>query len=82
MMMRAILILIAMATAACAEPLPVPKTGTCPSNYHESGGCCAPNSLRYCVPRSARHSGNLYVDEWEIVYELVREELKRWGIFT
>lgn len=27
-----------------AEPIPVPKTGQCPSGYRESGGCCAPTS--------------------------------------
>jgi hypothetical protein len=25
-----------------AEPIPLPKTGQCPSGYRESGGYCAP----------------------------------------
>jgi hypothetical protein len=34
----AIAMLIAVVTTAYAEPLPVPKTGQCPSSYRESGG--------------------------------------------
>jgi hypothetical protein len=33
---------IVASSAALAEPLPVPKTGTCPSGFRESGGFCAP----------------------------------------
>ena len=40
-------VLIALAaTVAAAEPLPVPKTGACPSSYRESGGYCVPMSER------------------------------------
>jgi hypothetical protein len=28
--------------AAMAQPLPVPKTGSCPPGFYESGGHCAP----------------------------------------
>jgi hypothetical protein len=38
--------LLLATTAAIAEPLPQPKAGQCPAGYHESGGYCAPTSLR------------------------------------
>jgi hypothetical protein len=38
----ATIIAVALASSALAQPLPVPKTGPCPSGYRESGGFCAP----------------------------------------
>jgi hypothetical protein len=38
------LLVLLAAWAAAAEPLPVPKTGTCPSSYRDSGGYCVPTS--------------------------------------
>jgi hypothetical protein len=41
--MRAlIIILLAFASTASAQPLPQPKVGQCPSGYAQSGGFCAP----------------------------------------
>jgi len=31
-----------LTTAALAQPLALPKTGSCPAGYRESGGFCAP----------------------------------------
>jgi hypothetical protein len=47
-MTRTFAIIIAIATAgpALAQPLPQPKVGTCPSGYRESGGFCSPTSPR------------------------------------
>jgi hypothetical protein len=42
----ATLALITTTTLALAEPLPLPKVGSCPSGYRESGGYCAPMSDR------------------------------------
>jgi hypothetical protein len=38
----AILFVLGINRPAAAEPLPLPKTGQCPSGYRESGGYCAP----------------------------------------
>jgi hypothetical protein len=40
----AIILTIALAGPALAQPLPQPKVGTCPPGYRESGGYCAPMS--------------------------------------
>jgi hypothetical protein len=45
----ATIIAVALASSALAQPLPVPKTGPCPSGYRESGGVCAPTSDRSAV---------------------------------
>jgi hypothetical protein len=37
-------IIVAAFTTALAQPAPVPKVGSCPSGYVESGGFCAPMS--------------------------------------
>src|SRR5262249_10095829 len=50
MAMTALVALIT--TMAHAEPLPVPKTGQCPSGYRESGGYCAPMTERGHLSRS------------------------------
>jgi hypothetical protein len=42
MLMRTVLVLLASLTTAWAQPLPVPKVGSCRSGYSESGGFCAP----------------------------------------
>jgi hypothetical protein len=39
-------LLTALVTETLAEPLPQPKVGTCPAGYRDSGGYCAPISLR------------------------------------
>jgi hypothetical protein len=39
MFVRVILILLAATTAATAEPLPVPKVGSCPSRYPSEMNC-------------------------------------------
>jgi hypothetical protein len=46
-------LLLALASAASAQPLPVAKVGPCPSGYAESGGYCAPTSgtTRPAVPK-------------------------------
>jgi hypothetical protein len=44
------LVLLLAATAATAQPLPVPKTGVCPSGYASSGSYCTPTSDR--APRA------------------------------
>ena len=48
------------ATVAAAEPLPVPKTGTCPSSYRDSGGYCVPMSERApaAIPKRGICPGN------------------------
>jgi hypothetical protein len=46
----ATLVLLLAATVADAEPLPVPKTGTCPSGYASGGSYCTPTSDR--APRA------------------------------
>jgi hypothetical protein len=48
------LLVLLAATAAAAEPLPVPKQGTCPSSYRESGGYCVLTSERApaAIPKS------------------------------
>jgi hypothetical protein len=50
--MKTVVITLALLTAiaAAAEPLPVPKTGTCPSGYASSGSYCTPTSDR--APRA------------------------------
>jgi hypothetical protein len=47
------------ASAASAQPLPVPKVGQCPSGYRESGGC-APTSDRApaAVPKRGQCPSN------------------------
>ena len=35
-------VLATLALPAVAQPMPLPKTGSCPSGYTESGGYCAP----------------------------------------
>lgn len=44
--MFAIILTIALASPALAQPLPHPKTGQCSGGYVQSGS--------YCVPKSAR----------------------------
>jgi hypothetical protein len=39
-------LLVLTLPAAAQQALPVPKTGTCPSSYRESGGYCVPMSER------------------------------------
>jgi hypothetical protein len=55
--MRAIapLLVLLAATAAAAEPLPVAKTGVCPSGYASSGSYCTPTSDR--APRAVPKVG-------------------------
>ena len=33
---------VVFTASAVAQPLPLPKTGSCPSGYTESGGFCSP----------------------------------------
>jgi hypothetical protein len=62
--------LAVLAPAALAQPLPLPKTGQCPSGYRESGGYCAPTSDRAPVavpkvgqcPSNWMQSGNYCID--------------------
>src|SRR5262249_26432749 len=58
MAMTALVALIT--TMAHAEPLPVPKTGQCPSGYRESGGYCAPMTERapVAIPKQGQCSSN------------------------
>jgi hypothetical protein len=44
------LLVLLAATTAAAQPLPVPKTGVCPSGYASSGSYCVPVSDR--APRA------------------------------
>jgi hypothetical protein len=48
------------ATVATAQPLPVPKTGVCPSGYASSGSYCTPTSDRAprAVPKVGTCPGN------------------------
>jgi hypothetical protein len=48
MMKRTMIAVVALiaTTAQAQQPLPVPKTGSCPSGYRESGSYCAPTSDR------------------------------------
>ena len=34
--------MLALATSAASAQMPVPKVGSCPSGYVQSGGSCAP----------------------------------------
>jgi hypothetical protein len=55
------IIAVAASTVAAAEPLPVPKVGTCPPGYRESGGYCAaisPRSLDAVPKRGQCPSGS------------------------
>jgi hypothetical protein len=38
--------LAVLAPAALGQPMPMPKSGQCPSGYRESDGYCAPTSER------------------------------------
>jgi hypothetical protein len=60
---------VAQATVAGAEPLPVPKQGSCPSSYRESGGFCMPISERApaAIPKVGVCPGNWYDGAWELV---------------
>jgi hypothetical protein len=49
------LVIVAANTAAAAQPLPMPKTGVCPSGYASSGSYCAPTSDR--APRAIVKTG-------------------------
>jgi hypothetical protein len=58
----AIIIAIALASPVLAQPLPVPKSGTCPAGYRESGGYCSPPSPRSpeairSAARTKKHCG-------------------------
>jgi hypothetical protein len=50
--MRTALVLLASLATAVAQPLPVPKVGSCPSGYSESGSFCAP--MRRDAPAAGR----------------------------
>jgi hypothetical protein len=53
-------ILAAFVLPALAQPLPLPKTGQCPSGYRESGGYCAPTSDRAppAIPKQGQCASN------------------------
>jgi hypothetical protein len=49
-------LLLAVVVPASAEPLPVPKVGSCPAGYRESGGYCAPTAgtKRDAIPKQGQ----------------------------
>jgi hypothetical protein len=48
-----------LAPPALAQPMPLPKSGQCPSGYRESGGYCAPTSERAPVAVPKVHGSAL-----------------------
>jgi len=56
--MRTVLILLASVATASAQALPVPKVGSCPSGYPESGGFCAPMRRDARCPSSRMQSAS------------------------
>jgi hypothetical protein len=48
--------LLPILTLAQAQPLPLPKVGSCPSGYRDSGGYCAP--MRRDAPQAVVKSGS------------------------
>jgi hypothetical protein len=44
--MLPIILLVLLATSALAQPLPLPKTGPCPSGYTSEASYCMPTSTR------------------------------------
>lgn len=71
LLLAAVALIVAVLTGHVrAEPLPVPKTGQCPSGYRESGGYCAPmnDKAPAAIPKSGQcpsgwmQSGNYCID--------------------
>lgn len=55
--MPTVFVLLASLTTAWAQPLPVPKVGSCPSGYSERGGFCAPmrRDAPAAIPKGSGH---------------------------
>jgi hypothetical protein len=71
--MRVFLSLLLLTNVAMAEPLPIRKTGQCPSGYSQSGGYCVPmaGTTRDAIPKERRHNVNpaiIPVRVWRHLY--------------